>query len=465
MTDPWTPEPPMLRAPDEAEAPALPSAHEAPSAHESPAEAPGAEVSSAPEAQSSRGRSATARRVAVIAALAMVAVIGGGALFGAGFLLGERQARTPGTPGDREALFAPFWDAFDAITGRFVGEIDQRALVEGAIRGMFEAIGDPFSGYLTSDEYRSSLSGISGSFEGIGAVMTTRDEVGDESCERAGPTCHVVVVRTLRDAPAARAGLLEDDRIVAVDDVPVDGLTIGETIERVRGPRGSTVRLSILRGEVEAIELAIVREVIQTEVVSSETLADGTVGYIRLDGFSSSAADDFHDQLEALVGGGVRGIVLDLRGDPGGFVESAERIASEFVGSGPIFWEAFADGTETPHDAIPGGVATDPAIEVVVLVDGGSASASEIVAGALQDTGRARLVGEQTFGKGTIQQWQTLTDDTGGFRLSVAKWLTPAKRWIHERGLTPDVPVTVPADADSDVALDRALELLGASTS
>lgn len=404
-------------------------------------------------------------RLAVVVALALVAVIGGAALFGAGFLLGGEQARTPGTPDSREALFAPFWDAFDAITGRFVGKADEKTLVEGAIKGMFEAIGDPFSGYLTSEEYKSSISGITGAFEGIGAVMMTRRDVGDASCDRAGPTCHVVVVRTLSDAPATRAGLRADDRLVAIDDVPIDGMTIAETIERVRGPRGTTVRLSILRDEAETLELAIVRETIQTEVVSSQRLADGSVGYIRLDGFSSSAADDFHDQLKALVDDGVTSIVFDLRGDPGGFVDAAEKIASEFISSGPIFWEAFADGTETPHQAIPGGVATDPAIKVLVLVDGGSASAAEIVAAALQDSGRARLVGAQTFGKGTIQQWQTLTDDTGGFRLSVAKWLTPDKRWIHEQGLTPDVPVEVPAAAASDVVLDRALELLGAAES
>jgi carboxyl-terminal processing protease len=403
-------------------------------------------------------------RLALVIVLALVAVLGGAALFGAGFLLGDQRARTAGTPDDREALFAPFWDAFEAITGTFVGDADEKTLVEGAIKGMFEAIGDPFSGYLTSDEYRSSLSGISGSFEGIGAVMMTRDEAGEEGCEEAGPTCHIVVVRTLRDAPATRAGLRTDDRILAVDDISVDGQTLGETIDRVRGPRGTTVRLSVVRA-TETFELAIVRDTIQTEAVSSRLLADGTVGYIRLDGFSSSAAADFRDQLKALVDGGVTKIVFDLRGDPGGFVDAAERIASEFIASGPIFWEAFADGTETAHEAVPGGVATDPDIEVVVLVDGGSASASEIVAGALQDAQRARLVGEQTFGKGTIQQWQTLTDDTGGFRLSVARWLTPDKRWIHEQGLTPDVPVSVPTDADSDVVLDRALELLGAPTS
>jgi carboxyl-terminal processing protease len=450
MTDPWIPEVAPPDAQDEA-APTAPPTSSGPPEPNIPAPA--------------AARQATGERLAVLVVLALVAVLGGAALFGAGFLLGDQRARTAGTPGDREALFAPFWDAFDAITGRFVGEADDKVLVEGAIKGMFEAIGDPFSRYLTSDEYKSSLSGITGSFEGIGAVMVTRDETGVEGCEEAGPTCHIVVVRTLRDAPATRAGLRADDRILAVDEVPVDGQTILETIDQVRGPRGTTVRLSVLRGESETLELAIVRDTIQTEVVSSRLLAGGTVGYIRLDGFSSSAAGDFRDQLKALVDDGVTGIIFDLRGDPGGFVDAAERIASEFIASGPIFWEAFADGTETAHEAIPGGVATDPAIDIVVVVDGDSASASEIVAGALQDSHRARLVGEQTFGKGTIQQWQTLTDDTGGFRLSVARWLTPDKRSVDGQGLTPDVPVTVPTEADSDVVLDRALELLAAPTS
>jgi carboxyl-terminal processing protease len=418
----------------------------------------------APAPSASPGRASAGGRVALVSVLVLVAIIGGAALFGAGFMLGGQQARTPGTPDDRETLFAPFWDAFDAITGRFVGRTDEKTLVEGAIKGMFEAIGDPFSGYLTSDEYKASISGINGSFEGIGAVMQTQDEAG-VSCAEAGPACHIVVVRTLRGSPATAAGLQAHDRVLAIDELPVDGLTIGQTIDRVRGPRGTTVRLSVVRGQTAPFELAIVRDTIQTEVVTSERLADGTVGYIRLDGFSSSAADDFHGQLKALVDSGVKGIVFDLRGDPGGFVDAAERIASEFVASGPIFWESFADGTEIGHEAIPGGVATDPDIAVVVLVDRGSASASEIVAGALQDSGRAKLVGETTFGKGTIQQWQTLTDDTGGFRLSVARWLTPDKRWIHGQGLTPDVPVSVPANADSDVVLDRALELLAAPTS
>src|SRR3990172_4246854 len=274
-----------------------------------------------------------------------------------------------------EPALEPFWDAYDAITGQYVGGADGKKLVEGAIKGMFDAIGDPFSQYLDSEAYRDSISGLSGQFEGIGAVMTTRDGKGEEGCEKVGPDCHIVVVRTIRESPAKKAGLQENDEVVAVDGASLTGKTLAETVGLVRGPRGTTGRL------------AIVREIIHVEAVSSEVIAEGTVGYIRLDGFSASAAGDFREHLEGLVAQGLERIVFDLRGDPGGFVDAAEQIASEFIASGPVFWEEFADGTQKVHEAVAGGIATDPRIKVVVLIDAGSARAREIVAGALQDTG------------------------------------------------------------------------------
>ena len=157
-------------------------------------------------------------------------------------------------------------------------------------------------------------------------------------------------------------------------------------------------------------------------------------------------------------------LILDLRGNPGGYVTAARKIASQFIGSGVVFWEQDAQGNQTPTNALADGVATDPALQLVVLVDGGSASASEIVAGALQDTKRATLVGQQSFGKGTVQQWQELTGEGGAFKLTIARWLTPDKRWIHKVGLTPDVVVTLPkpVPAGTDPDLDKALEVLGA---
>jgi carboxyl-terminal processing protease len=418
-----------------------------------------------PSLEPVRGQRPRRGRGALLAALALVVVIAGSGLLGAGFLLGRLSALTPGTPTDRQALFQPFWDAFDSISGEYVGGVDEKALVEGAIKGMFDALGDPFSLYLTSEDLKNSLAGISGQFEGIGAIMTTRDGAGVEGCKTAGPDCHIVVVRTVHGAPAARAGLLPDDEVVAIDGSALAGKTLAQTVGLVRGPKGTTVRLTVVRGGGAPFELSIERAVIDNEVVSSDVIADGQVGYIRLDSFSAASADEFHDQLKALVDQGLTRVVFDLRGDPGGFIDAAQKIAGQFIASGPVFWEEFADGTQVSHDAPPGGVATDPKIQVIVLIDKGTASASEIVAGALQDTGRARLVGATSYGKGTVQQFQTLTNDSGGFRLSVAKWLTPNKIWIHGVGLTPDVPVTAPDGATTDVVLQRAIDLLtGAKT-
>ena len=161
-------------------------------------------------------------------------------------------------------------------------------------------------------------------------------------------------------------------------------------------------------------------------------------------GFSDVAADEVVAALTQHVAAGQKKLILDLRGNPGGYVTAARKIASQFIGSGVVFWEQDAAGNQVATDALSGGVATNPAIRLVVLIDGGSASASEIVAGALQDTGRATLIGAQSYGKGTVQQWQQLSGDGGAFRLTVARWLTPNKRWIHKVGLTPDVVVAVP---------------------
>jgi carboxyl-terminal processing protease len=168
------------------------------------------------------------------------------------------------------------------------------------------------------------------------------------------------------------------------------------------------------------------------------------------------------DALGDAVDAGVARIILDLRGNPGGFVTAARTVASQFIGEGPIFWQEDAHGTLTETDAEPGGAATDPDVELAVLVDRGSASASEIVAGAIQDTGRGILVGETTFGKGTVQQWTPLDNDAGGFRLTVAKWLTPDKRWIHHVGLDPDVKVDLETAQGEDPILDAALDALEA---
>ena len=409
-------------------------------------------------------RGASVLHLAVI----LVAVLAGGALFMSGYTLGRQESTQPGTPVTEDEAFQPFWDAYHAVTERYAGgEVDRKKIIEGAIKGMIEALGDPYSSYLTADEYKQSLQGIGGEFEGIGAEIGTAKPDGTTTdCTTLGPECRLVIISPIEGSPAKKAGIRPGDIVTAADGTSLDGLTIDEARDKIRGPKGTAVVLTIVRDGGTPFDLEITRDVIQQKEVIERDLAGGDVGYVKLTGFSDDAAQDFHAVLEADIEAGRTKLILDLRGNPGGYVTTAQDVASEFLKDGVLFWQEDANGTQTPTNATGDGAATDPGIELIVLIDKGSASASEIVAGALQDRDRATLVGEATFGKGTVQQWQTLEGDHGGFRLTVAKWLTPDKRWIHHQGIVPDVAVTVPADAlpDADPALDRALELLGGTT-
>jgi carboxyl-terminal processing protease len=400
-------------------------------------------------------------------AVAVVAVLAGGTLFMSGYLLGQRTAEQPGTPAALADAFQPFWDTYRTIEQRYAGgKIDEQALVRGAIKGMVDGLGDPYSAYLTPEQYQSGLQDLSGEFEGIGAEIGTRDSAGATStCSTLGPDCHLIVVSPIEGSPAEKAGLKAGDGILAVDGSALDGLTVDAARDRVRGPKDTTVVLTILRDGKAPFDVSIIRGVIAQREVIDKVLADGAVGYVRVTGFSDNSAAQFHTALKADLAAGRKELILDLRGNPGGYVTAARSIASEFLASGPLFWEETADGTQTETDASTDpattGAATDPAIHLVVLIDGGSASASEIVAGALHDRGRATIVGQTSFGKGTVQQWIELPK-TGALKLTIAKWLTPNKTWIHHVGIVPDVVVTPPTDvaAGVDPALDRAVELL-----
>ena len=440
-----------------------PGAAEGPDAlsPETPSDAPALTAPPAPPETRPRRRPGAA-----IVAGALVAVLAGAVLFLSGWTLGQQAAMTPGTPPSEAQAWQPFWDTYRAVTERYAGgPVDREALVQGAIKGMIGALDDPFSQYLTADEFKQSLQGIAGEFSGIGATIGTVDGSGaTASCTPLSSTCRLAVQGTIAGSPAEKAGLLPGDVIVAVDGASVDGLTVDQATQKVRGPRDTTVRLTIERGSGAPFEVPLVRATIVQPEVSTKTLAGGTVGYIRLAGFSDQAATDFAAAVAADVKAGRKLMIVDLRGNPGGFVTAARAIASQFLADGTIFWEQDATGHQTEVTAEPGGAATDPSIKLVVLVDGGSASASEIVAGALHDRGRATLVGSKTYGKGTVQQWTQLEGDAGGFRLTIARWLTPDKTWIHGVGITPDVVVTQAATRPGqDPVLDAGLKALGVS--
>jgi len=413
--------------------------------------------------------SPTRRSSALLVAITLVAVLAGSALFVSGWTLGRQTAMTPGTPPGEAEAWQPFWDTYHAITERWAGgdEIDGKALVEGAIKGMIAALDDPYSAYLTSEEFRATLQGISGEFEGIGATIGTVDANGDTvSCTTLAVDCRLVIVSPIPDSPADAAGLLPGDVITHIDGTSLDGLTVDEARGRIRGPKDTAVRLTIERGSGAPVDVEVVRAVIVSPEVETEDLAAGTVAYIRLSGFSDHASEEFDRVVAEKVAAGVTRLIVDLRGNPGGFVTAARDIASQFLADGTIFWEQDAQGNQTETRVEAGGAATDPSVRLVVLVDGGSASASEIVAGALQDRERATIVGTTTYGKGTVQQWTQLEGDHGGFRLTIARWLTPNKTWVHGKGIEPDVIVTAqPERPGEDPVLDAALEVLAGSAS
>lgn len=423
--------------------------------------------------------------------MVLVAVMAGGALFMSGFMVGQDSGRSGSGAADEQKAWEPFWNVYDAITKQYPLDRPERdTLIEGAIRGMVEAVGDPYSSYLSPEDFRGTIDDISGTFEGIGAEIGAVDGAGNASdCSPFGPDCHLVIIAPLEGSPAEAAGLKPGDVVLSVDGATLDGLTPDEARNRVRGKAGSEVKLRIQRFEapveatpgpsggasaapgastpprqlLEEFDVTLVRAKIQRREVTSRVLAGGDVGYVRLSGFSDAGATELETAIKAHLEKGIKAIVLDLRGNPGGFLTAARSVSSEFLGDGPVFWKESADGGLVETEAEAGGIAVDPSVEVVVLIDRGTASASEIVAGAIQDRGRGQLIGETSFGKGTVQEWLEL-GQLGGVKLTTWKWLTPEKRWIHKVGLMPDIAVTVPTDtpAGSDPVLDRALDVLGA---
>lgn len=422
--------------------------------------------------------------------MVLVAVLGGGALFMSGYSVGREEGRAPGSSVSENDAWKPFWNVYDAVTTRYpLGPVERSTLIEGAIRGLVEAVGDPYSTYLSPEDFKGTLDSISGTFEGIGAEIGAVDANGNTSdCATFGPDCHLVIIKPLDDSPALKAGLKPGDVVLKVDGAGLDGLTPSEAREKVRGKAGTEVTLHIQRFSaalpaptgalgtpapgatqpprqlLEELDVKLVRAKVQRREVTSRVLANGTVGYVSLSGFSSEGAKQLETAIKVHLDNGIRKIVFDLRGNTGGFLLDSLDVASEFIRTGPIYWTEDAKGAQTETDARAEGIATDPTIQVVVLMDKGTASAAEIVAGALQDRGRAKLIGETSFGKGTVQEWIDL-GTLGGVKLTVNKWLTPNKHWIHKVGLAPDIAVTVPADnpPGTDPVLDKALEVLGAA--
>lgn len=350
--------------------------------------------------------------------------------------------------------FGLFWQVYDTIQKNYYdkSKIDSQKILYGAIQGMVASLGDPYTNFLTPDQNQQVEAQLSGTYEGVGIQLGSKDN-------------KLVVVAPLDGAPAKAAGVRSGDVIISIAGKPAETVSLDDAVNLIRGKAGTAIDLSLLHlGDQSPYTVHLVRAKIQTKTVTFTDKGNG-VGYIKLSVFGDATVGEWDQAVDAALKAGEKAIVLDVRDNPGGLLNDAVHVGSEFITSGPIVKQDEAGKvTEFTPDHI--GRLTN--IPVVVLINKGSASASEIVSGSLQDTGRGTLVGEQSFGKGTVQAVDDISCDTSkgatcpSLHLTIAKWLTPKGRWIHGIGLTPDVKVDLTQsdfDAGRDPQLDRAIEL------
>ena len=350
-----------------------------------------------------------------------------------------------------EETFQLFWEAWDLLQRHYYGDLPSvQEITYAAIRGMLSALDDRYTAFIEPDVTAILREDATGEFEGIGAFVDMDD---------AG---RVRIVNTFEEGPAAQAGVQAEDRVIAVDGESIVGDSLYEAIGKIRGPAGTQVTLTVERDDApEPISIAVTRARLIIPIVESEML-ENDVAYIRLREFSATATQALEESLEMLLHQGPRGVILDLRQNPGGWLDQAINVADLFLGDVVVATERFSDGTERVFRASSGDIGED--IPLVVLVNSGSASASEIVAGALQDHGRAPLVGVPTFGKGSVQRPIEMSDGSE-LRVTIALWFTPNNQPIQGEGLSPDIEVPWPEaerleDPERDPQLQRALELL-----
>jgi carboxyl-terminal processing protease len=375
--------------------------------------------------------------------------------FNAGYVFGQsplapyRVFPASFPTGQTGEAFAPFWEAVDLVQTRYYNQpVDQVALVEGAINGMLETLEDPHTIYLSPELETAQREEFEGDQEiqGIGAEVT---QEGD----------NIVIVSPIDGSPAAAAGLRPGDILREANGVELTGMTAAEAAANVRGPKGTEVTLLIER-DGETFEVTVTRDVIKIKSVQGRML-DENLAYVRLSRFGLQTDEDLDAVLKDLMAQNPDGLILDLRLNPGGGLDTVVEIADEFLPEGLVLVQEFSDGVERKFESDDGGLAEE--IPMVVLIDEGSASASEVLAGAIRDRGRGVLIGQTSFGKGTVQSWQPLSNG-GGLRLTISRWLTPDEIWVNEQGLEPDYRILLPEfDPDlefEDTQLQAAIDFL-----
>jgi carboxyl-terminal processing protease len=351
-----------------------------------------------------------------------------------------------------QADFSPFWKVWNEMDEKYpsASKISDQDKVYGAISGLVSSLNDPYSVFFSPEETKSFEEEIAGNFDGIGMEVGMKDKI-------------LTVIAPLKDTPAYRADIKSGDKILKIDKKVTSGLTIEEAIKLIRGPKGTSVTLTIFReGNKEPKEIKIVRDTIDIPTLDTEIRKDG-IFVVKLYSFSANSANLFRGAMKKFVESGSDKLLLDLRGNPGGYLDAAVDMASWFLKGGQtIVIEDYGGNKDQEIFRSKGYDIFNDKLKFVILIDGGSASASEILAGAMQDNKRAKIVGSQSFGKGSVQQVVDITRDTI-LKITVAKWLTPNGTSISEKGLTPDYPIEITKkdlEDKKDPQLDKAVDLL-----
>jgi len=344
---------------------------------------------------------------------------------------------------DEQQRFKVFWETWQIVERDFYDrtQVDHQKLIYGAIKGMVDAVGDPYTVYQTPSQREIGDTDLRGSFDGIGIQVDMKDN-------------RLTVVAPIEGSPAEAAGFRPGDIVVEVDGKSLAGKTLNDTVGLIRGQRGTPVTLTVLRpGATEPIEITVVRAEIKLKSVRVRML-DDQVGYVRISSFSASTGSEMEGAVKNLVDQQAKGIVVDLRNNPGGYLQSSVEASAQFVDPGTVvLYQKSGNGDMRTYRTQGGGAGAQ--MPVVVLINKGSASASEIMAGALRDNGRAFLVGEKSFGKGTVQNVHELSDKSG-LRVTTAQWLTPAEKPIQGVGLLPDQVIELPPTATISSEATRA---------
>jgi carboxyl-terminal processing protease len=377
------------------------------------------------------------KRLIVIVLIAML--VGAGAMYG-----GMEWWKTPGASEENGEMLNPESGemklpdklhkvevAYELISEKFFQDVDNGELVAGAIEGMLKTLKDPYSVYMDAKTAAQFSDSLDSSFEGIGAEVTIVDG-------------NLVIVAPFKNSPAEEAGLKPNDRIVKVNGESIEGLDLYEATLKIRGKKGSEVKLQVMReGLTTPIEVSVKRDEIPVETVISEVKKEKgkDIGYIQITSFSEHTAEDFQEQLADLEKQDIKGLVIDVRGNPGGLLSSVDKISNELVTSDKPFVQIEERSGEVMRSYSK--KKEKKAYPITVLIDEGSASASEILAGALQEAEDYPLIGTKSFGKGTVQQAVPMGDGSN-IKLTMFKWLTPDGNWIHKKGIKPDIPVRQP---------------------